>query len=174
MDRLFVEELRNCSEEAQALRHLMRYAAGVMGTAKATTQLIAADFSHLEIVGQLGFDATFESYFKRVEHDSGTVCGRAVVERTPIIVEDALADAAALGHRRVFEEAEVRGVMSIPVITRTGAFYGIVSTHQPRPHVPTDQQIREVVAAAHKTADAIVSIRARRRIVRRHRSGTSV
>lgn len=167
MDSDFAVNLHDRREETEVLRNLMGYAVGIMEAANATTQLITPDFHYLEVVGQLGFSSAFEDYFRRLECDAGTICGRAFLERMPIVVEDALKDAASYSHRHVFEEANVRGVVSVPVITRGGAFYGMVSTHRQKPHRPTELQMTKLVSAAHAAADAIVSIRARRRTLKR-------
>jgi GAF domain-containing protein len=146
------------------MRELMDHAAGIMGTANATVQLIEPDFQYLKIVAQRGFAPEFEDHFRLVDRCTGTMCGRALLERAPIIVEDALLDAASQCHRHVFEHANVRAVVSIPVITRHGAFYGMVSTHKPVPDVPSRLQMQELEAATAIGAEAIVRVRARRRM----------
>jgi GAF domain-containing protein len=157
----FVERLQACRNEIEVMRNLMDYAADIMGAAKATAQLVEPDFRYLEIVAQRGFAPEFENHFRRLDRYSGTMCGRAMLTRAPIVVEDALADAASQRHKDIFENANVRAVVSMPVITPRGTFCGMVSTHKPVCHVPSRLQINELKHAASTSAEAILKIRVR-------------
>lgn len=148
------------AEAIDVLNRLMNRAAAIMGTTNATAQLVTNDFRHLEIVGQLNFKADFINCFQRVDRNSGTICGRAFLAREPVVVEDVLRDGASAKFINVFEEAKVRGVVSVPVIAPYGAFCGMVSTHRQRPHVPTSLQIADLMSAAQEAAGKIVSLRA--------------
>jgi GAF domain-containing protein len=157
----FSEKLRSCPDEGDVLRHLMRHAALIGETANATTQLVSADFGYLDIVGQLGFSSDFETHFQRIDRYGGSVCARTFLHRAAVAVEDVFEDEASLSHRHMFEDAGIRGVLSVPVMTSNGSFFGVVSTLHQRPGALANSQLNALIGAARLAADAIVSLRVR-------------
>src|SRR5262249_43811872 len=92
----------------------------------------------------------------------GSACALALRQRREIVVEDVSTFRAfsPLGRETVLG-ANVRAVQSMPMISRNGAFLGIVSVHFPMVHRPLageTEVIRELVDAA---ANVITRLRAR-------------
>jgi len=110
----------------------------------------------LTIAAQFGFRAEFLSFFRSVKAESGSACGRAVKERHSIIIEDVLTDPDFAPYRAMALKAGYRAVQSTPIISRSGAFFGVMSTHFPVIHRPTDGQMRELKALGESIADAII------------------
>jgi GAF domain-containing protein len=88
------------------------------------------------------------------------MCGRAMLCRAPITVEDALSNPSAGAHRDVFEHANVRAVLSMPVITQRGTFFGMVSVHKSKCEMPSLVEVDELRRAATVAAEAIAKLRA--------------
>lgn len=67
-------------------------------------------------------------------------------------------------------EAGYRAVQSTPIISRSGVFFGVLSTHFPAPHRPSDSEMLAMRALAEITADAII----RQRIEAKGTAGCSL
>lgn len=130
----------------------------------ATIALQDADFGNiqvynpetraLEIVVQRGFRQEFLEHFRTV-HDIGTACGRAMVLRERIIIEDVETDSEFAPHRHIAASAGFRAVQSTPLFNRSGEFLGVLSTHFRRPHRPPLRQLRFTDLYARHAADII-------------------
>ena len=117
----------------------------------ATIALQNADFGNiqvhnpktqaLEIVAQRGFHPEFLEYFAHVR-DSGAACGRAMKLRERVIIEDVETDSAFAPHRGIAASAGFRAVQSTPLVSRSGEFLGMLSTHFRRPHRPLPRELR--------------------------------
>jgi GAF domain-containing protein len=117
----------------------------------------------LTIVAQQGFDDEFLSFFRVVTVRDGCACGRAARERQPIVIKDVLHDPAFEPYRKAAIASGFRAVHSTPLISTSGAFVGMVSTHFPAPHIPTERELSAVRSAGELTANAIIGFRSRSR-----------
>jgi PAS domain S-box-containing protein len=85
---------------------------------------------------------------------------RALAQRTQVIVEDVtqsdLFTGAAL---EVQLRAGVRAVQSTPLISRTGAVLGVISTHYRKPHRPSERSLRLLEMLARQVADILERVR---------------
>lgn len=116
----------------------------------------------LEIVHHQGFKDEFLDVFRSVSMTDPSACGRALVLRRTIVIDDVLTDEEFLPFRAVARRAGFRSVQSTPLISSNGALYGVLSTHAPEPRRPSGQQLAALQAIAQAAADAIV----KRRIAR--------
>jgi len=112
----------------------------------------------LEIRAQCGFHDEFLNYFERVKFGDGCACARALERRESIIIADVTRDPVFRPCLAIMQNAGVRAVQSTPLVSRYGAFVGVLSTHFADVHRPTDVQIRAASAAARSAADAIVRL----------------
>lgn len=160
--RMGIPQDRGGADETDVMRRLMTRAGEITGISRATAQLIEPKYRYLKIVDHRGFAPDFIQHFDRVDRDSGTMCGRAMLCRSPIIVEDALCDQASRPHRHVFENASVRTVLSMPVITPRGTFYGMVSVHKSYCGLPSTLEVSELARAATIAAEAIATLRGKK------------
>src|SRR5262249_27228480 len=85
-----------------------------------------------------------------------SACGRAIRERNSIVIEDVLCDREYAPYRTIALEADYRGVQSTPLISSSGAFVGVLSTHFPAAHRPSDSETQAVMVLGTMTADAII------------------
>lgn len=98
----------------------------------------------------------FLNFFKRVYVDDVSACARALRKRSSIIIDDVTADQQFTPCRDILAQAGVRAVQSTPMVSSSGALIGILSTHFPTPHRPTDIEMRNLRHAAHLAADAFI------------------
>jgi len=130
------------------------------GTALGNLQLMDWRNNSLSIAAQRGFNDTFLSFFRRVSPTSGSACARAVLQGRAIIIEDVLADHGFAPYRTIALEAGFRSVQSTPLISSSGAFVGVLSTHFSNLHRPTAADMQAIAAVAGVTANAIIRRRA--------------
>ena len=113
----------------------------------------------LTITAQYGFNLEFLDFFQHVNaSDSLSVCGRSLRERRAII-SDVMLDEDLAPWRHVAERVGFRSLQSTPIISSSGALIGVVSTHFPVPHEPTEREMNAVRSLAKLAANAIVRVR---------------
>lgn len=112
-------------------------------------QLINWRTGCLEIVAEYGFELDFLTYFQRVNAADNTCCGRALQARCQTISADVEADVIFPQDARiVILNAGVRSCQSTPLISRGGAFVGVLSTHFPTVHCPSVHEMERLRALA--------------------------
>jgi hypothetical protein len=103
---------------------------------KANFQIFDSSRQALQIVAQAGFDRPFLDYFDCV-YEEGSACATALKSRGRVIIEDVTA--SNVFHPDALEimlDAKVRAVQSTPLIGRSGAVLGMLSTHWNKPCRP--------------------------------------
>ena len=113
----------------------------VQGADFGVVQLYDPEQGGLVIVAQRNFRASFLSHFALVRAND-SACGRAVLYRRRVIIEDVEIDAGFVGYRHFAAEAGFRAVQSTPLISHSGELLGMLSTHFRRPHRPSDNELR--------------------------------
>jgi GAF domain-containing protein len=99
----------------------------------------------LRIVAFHGLESEFLNYFETVNCDHGCACGKAMNERSRVVVTDVSTDPIFTDHVRVvLLRAKIRSVQSTPMVGRTGEFVGMVSTHYTHPGGPLPHMWRDV------------------------------
>jgi len=88
----------------------------------------------LKIEVQSGFDSAFLDFFAHV-HTGQFACGAAMKQMSTVVIKDVtrspiFRDAHSL---EVMLDARARAVQSTPLIGRSGAFLGVLSTHWRKP-----------------------------------------
>lgn len=123
-------------------------------------QLFNVRTGSLDIQAQNGFSDEFLNFFETVHFSHGSACARAMRNRTTIVVEDVLADPMFGSACTILLNAGVRAVQSVPLVSSSGAFIGVLSTHFPRPHRSTMGLLANLEEMARDAANAIIRIRA--------------
>lgn len=90
----------------------------------------------LRIIAQHGFGEEFLDHFAVVDDDR-SACGRAARHAAQLVITDVTIDPAFKPHREVAAASGFRAVQSTPLVDKAGRVAGVVSTHYPRPHVPS-------------------------------------
>jgi GAF domain-containing protein len=92
--------------------------------------------------------------------EDGSVCGRAMQRREPVVVDDVMTDPLFAAHRDIAVSAGFRAVRAAPLISRTGTLLGVLSLHFRRPlRLTTRQDIRWLELHARRAADAVDRLR---------------
>jgi len=142
LDRALAQSLKACGTELGNIQ-IMNWQAGC-----------------LEIKTQRGFHDEFLNFFERVNFGDNSACARALRSRRPVTIEDITLDPEFHPCCAVLQRAGVRAVQSTPLVSRRGAFVGVLSTHFPVSHRPTEVQMRTVAEVAQSVADAMIRFRA--------------
>ena len=109
----------------------------------------------LTIAAHRGFQPKFLDYFRRVDAEQDCACGRAMREGRPMIIADVMLDWQFAPFRAVAAEAGYRAVQSTPLVTTSGLFVGMLSTHFRSPHTPADEEMALLSHYAAPVADTI-------------------
>ena len=118
-------------------------------------QLYNAQSHALEIIAQRGFREDFLEHFRTVRIDEGSACAQAMESGERIIIEDVELDPSFEPHRRIAAAAGFRAVQSTPLKNRMGSVIGMLSTHFPQPHRPSERDQRLLDLYARHAADLI-------------------
>jgi GAF domain-containing protein len=161
-DRL-AERLRLCTDIQSVLDTALDRCLTLVGTGLGNIQLADWTNGHLKIAAQRGFSDDFLRFFAQVGADDSSACGRALRARDVIIVYDVENDKAfsPFGRSIVLGEG-VRAVQSIPLISSSGAFVGMLSTHFETVRSPSNNELAAMKALAQIAANAVIAQRARR------------
>ncbi len=162
MQSLLDAEFQKCGDVPSALDCVLECSLELTGARLGNVQLMDWKAGYLAIVAQRGFGAEFLTVFRRVELDHGTACGRALKGRTTVVIDDVMADPEFSPYREVAGRAGFRAVQSTPLVSRSGAFVGVLSTHFGAVGRPTCSQLERLQEAAELAANAIIRLRGER------------
>jgi GAF domain-containing protein len=161
MPLLLNQQLQHCSSLQEVLDCLLSRSLEVTGAVLGNVQLMDWKAGYLTIAAQRGFNDEFLNFFHRIRLESETACARAIGTLGSVIIEDVLLDRAFTPYRAVALEAGFRAVQSTSLISKSGALLGVVSTHFPKRHRPSDSEMRAMRAIGELTANAIIHQRVR-------------
>jgi two-component system CheB/CheR fusion protein len=157
--------LARLTEASSRLWRLEGLQPGLEEMLAATIELMGADYGNvqvldplrglLQIVVQRGFKQPFLDCFREVSTKDDSACGRALRSGDRILIEDVETDAAYAPLRDVARAAGYRAVQSTPLISRSGATLGMLSTHWRLPHRPGEPELRLLELYARQAADFI-------------------
>jgi GAF domain-containing protein len=119
-------------------------------------QLMDWKTGYLQIAAQRGFGDEFLTFFKRVNALSSSACGRALRKRESIIIEDITSDLEFSPCRPIAGRAGFRAVQSTPIVSKSGAMIGILSTHFPAAHRPSGTTMDALKDLARSAANAVI------------------
>jgi PAS domain S-box-containing protein len=136
------------------LQEVMDAAVAIMGAEQGTLQLL--DGRSLRIVAHRGHQQPFLDFFASAENVA-SVCGEATMRGERVVVPDVeksplFAETPSLA---VLREAGVRAVQSTPLMSRTGALLGILTTHWGVPYSPDEHDLWRLDLLARQAADLI-------------------
>jgi PAS domain S-box-containing protein len=149
---IFVEK----GDLREALDEVVEAAIAISGADKGNLQLLDATSGKLTIAAHRGFEQQYLEFWNSVQEGEGA-CGTALESSKRVIVKDVnlspiFAGTPALD---VQLQAGVRAVQSTPVMSRSGKFLGVFSTHYETPDHPDERSLRLLDLLARLTADII-------------------
>jgi GAF domain-containing protein len=160
MPESIAEQLRRCTDTQSVLDCLLDRGLQVSSAGFGNIQLMNWTAGYLEIKAQRGFREEFINFFGRVKLEDSSACARALRNRDSVIIEDIIADPQFSPCLEIARRAGIRAVQSTPLVSSNGALVGILSTHFPSQHRPTDVQIDAMKAAGQLAANTIIRLRA--------------
>jgi GAF domain-containing protein len=132
-----------------------------MGVRLGNLQLIDwMDGAELRIAANCGFDEAFLAGFASVTTRDPCACGRALLLRRPVIVDDVMADEGFASLRPFANQSGFRSVASIPLLSTGGALLGVISVHADEPSSFGDSEVKTLRTIALGAADALIRVRA--------------
>jgi PAS domain S-box-containing protein len=130
-----------------------------------TVEIFDSEAEELVLLATSGFEPKVTDYFHRVNADSSTSCGVALKSGARAFVDFDPNDADE--ERRLHVEAGYLSAQSTPLVSRSGAAIGMLSTHwRAAKHRPTERELRFLDLLARQAADLIEQRRAEE-VVRR-------
>jgi GAF domain-containing protein len=163
MAEVLRERLATSAEMRSVCEPLLQQSLALTGAPLGNVQLVDWQAGALDIVAQRGFQPDFLRFFARVNCQDSCACARALATRAPIVIGDVMSDTAFAPYRDIADRAGFRAVQSTPLISSSSALVGMVSTHFPAAHAPTDQELASLREAGRRAADMIIAQRAHRR-----------
>lgn len=141
------------------LQEVMEAAVAIVAAEKGTLQLLEGD--GLRIAAHHGHQPPFLEFFAAAENRA-SVCGEAMQRGQRVVVPDIEASPLFAGtpSLAVLRAAGVRAVQSTPMVSRTGALLGILTTHWPTPYSPDEHDLWRIDLLARQAADLIEAARA--------------
>ena len=135
-------------------------AASIMRSDAASLQVLRPERGQggeLQLLATLGFTADAVRFWEWVRIDSGCSCGEAMRTGRRAVAEDIETCAFMTGtpDRTAYVDAGIRAVQSTPLVTRSGAIVGMISTHWRRPHTPSANALRRFDVLARQAADLV-------------------
>jgi CRP-like cAMP-binding protein len=109
----------------------------------------------LAIVVHRGFSQEFLDHFATVDAHDTSACGQALKRSARTLIEDVTTDPSFEPHRAIAAAAGFRAVQSTPLLDRTGAPVGMLSTHFRRHPRPSDWDLSLTDRYAQQAADVI-------------------
>jgi len=144
--------------EAELINSALDRALRITGQELGNVQLVDWEMGSLEIAAQRGFRQDFLDSFRRVSTRDGCACGRALLLRDTVVIDDVTADRDFSPFKEVAERAGFRAVQSTPLMSSSGAIVGVISTHGGRN--PNGRELEQIKSLAQETANELIRLRA--------------
>ena len=148
----------SAKSEMFVVNSALEEALAITGQKQGNVQLVDWRTGYLEIAAHRGFSIEFLTAFQRVRSSDGCACGRALLQRRTVIVSDVNEDERFPALRAAAKQDGFVAVQSTPLISSSGAFFGMVSTHGLCR--PTKAQLAQIATLAQRTANELVQLRA--------------
>jgi len=141
------------------LQEVMDAAVAIMAANRGTLQLLEGNL--LRILAHHGHQQPFLEFFASAENRA-SACGEATRRGQRVVVPDIEQSPLFAGtpSLQVLRDAGVRAIQSTPMVSRTGALLGILTTHWGMPHSPNQHDLWRIDLLARQAADLIEQARA--------------
>ncbi len=157
----FGARLFNCTDLQSVLGCILDGSMDLTGATLGNVQLMDWETGYLTIAAQRGFRQEFLDFFRRVNTDDSSACGRALKQQRTVVIKDVMSDEDFAPYRAIAEQARFRSVQSTPIVSSSGVLLGVVSTHFVVPHEPTKAEMNAVRSLARVVANMSIRMRAR-------------
>ncbi len=140
----------------EIFRKVIDTAMGITGADMGNIRLYDTKTGHLKIAGQRGFDHPLRELCN-YPGEGHSLCDMALKQNRRIIIED-ISKSSLISNRTELEEyisAGVRAIQSIPLKSRNGKLFGILSVYYRNSCTPDDKLLTLLELLANQTADII-------------------
>lgn len=133
----------------------------------ATMQLYDSARGGLKLLSSRGFDLENIQLFDWVDKDAGTSCAQALRSGSRAVVPDIETCDYVVGTpaHEALRLCNIRGALSTPLVSRTGAVIGMITNHWKRPFEPTERALLLIDVLARQAADLIDRSRNEERVI---------
>ena len=155
-----VSRLLAAPDVRSALGEILVATCAMMGSQMGNLQVYDAHAQTLTIAAQQGFSQDFLDQLRVVKRDSPSACSAAMNSLSRVIIEDVNQDESFRPLRDIAAAAGFRSNQSTPLLSRTGALLGVLSTHWSHPHRPSERELYMLDLYAREAADVLENIQA--------------
>lgn len=134
--------LMDAVELPKAMEEILVEIIALQGADFGNVQFYDAETSFLRMVAQRGFSEAFLATFRVVDSNDETACGRALRERSRVVIGDLDKDPGYVPYRAIAGREGYRAVQSTPMLGRDGVLKGMLSTHFRQPHVLSQRDLQ--------------------------------
>lgn len=109
--------------------------------------------SALKIVAHLGFTDELVEYFHGVDSEDESVCNRALISKTRVIIDDVSIDPFYVRHVEAVRKVGFSAVQCTPLVNHDGVLVGALVTHYKKPHRLSAEEVDALDQVARHVAD---------------------
>lgn len=140
-------------------QRIMEAAVEIMGSQYGSMQMLEKErgaSGELRLLAQHGFSARAAELWAWVTPDGGTSCGVAWRAGARVMVPDVASPTCMTGiDQASYLEAGIHAMQSTPLVSRSGALLGMISTHWTEPHEVSERDLRLLDILARQAADLV-------------------
>jgi signal transduction histidine kinase len=161
-----VSRLLAAPDVRSALGEILVATCAMMGSQMGNVQVYDPHAQTLTIAAQQGFSQDLLDQLGVVRRDSPSACSAAMNSLSRVIIEDVNQDESFRPLRDIAAAAGFRSIQSTPLLSRTGALLGVLSTHWSHPHRPSERELYMLDLYAREAADVLENIQAAQELQR--------
>jgi GAF domain-containing protein len=95
----------------------------------------------LKIVAHHGFTDELVEYFHGADSEDESVCSRALVSKTRVVIDDVSIDPFYLRHIQAVQKVGFSAVQCTPLVNDDGEIVGALVTHYKKPHRLSPEEV---------------------------------
>ena len=154
------------ADQEACIAAILDAAIELTGAARGKLQLLDEPSHALRIVAQRGFERPYLEFLESVDQTHTAACAAALRAGQRVVVADVTKSELFVGTPalKALLEAQVRAVQSSPLISSTAQVLGMISTHFPQPHTPSDRELRLMDLLARQAADFLERCKSKRAV----------
>jgi two-component sensor histidine kinase len=132
-------------------------AQGLLRSDMATMQVFEAAGDGLRMLSWRGFDPERIKAFDWVARDAGSSCAAALRAGARVVIPDIEVSDHVVGTpaHPALRACAIRSAQSTPLVSRSGAVIGMITTHWRTPHQPSEKSLLLIDVLARQAADLI-------------------
>ena len=117
--------------------------------------LFDAAKSALKIVAHHGFTDELVEYFHGVDSEDESVCKRALMSKTRVVIDDVSMDPFYVRHVDAVRKVGFSAVQCTPLVNEGGEVVGALVTHYKKPHRLTPEEVDALDQVARHVANQL-------------------